>query len=219
MNFIRNRKFRAGPQTSLEGVICPQNSYKQQEIKVFGRSGGVLFYIASDYYRYFGKRDSIICILFKMLFSLDRGVKFLLWYRLASQKNPLRPLAIVVHKILSLRYCIYFPRQIKAGYGLYLSHSMSIVVHPNTIIGNNCNISQFVNIGSNKGTPAIIGDNVYIGPMTCLVEDVHIGNNVTIGAGSVVTHDIPNNSTAVGSPAKVINLNNPARFIMNKYSN
>lgn len=55
--------------------------------------------------------------------------------------------------------------------------------------------------------------------MTCLVEDVHIGNNVTIGAGSVVTHDIPNNSTAVGSPAKVINLNNPARFIMNKYSN
>ena len=107
MNFIRNRKFRAGPQTSLEGVICPQNSYKQQEIKAFGRSGGVLFYIASDYYRYFGKRDSIICILFKMLFSLDRGVKFLLWYRLASQKNPLRPLAIVVHKILSLRYCIY----------------------------------------------------------------------------------------------------------------
>ena len=40
MNFIRNRKFRAGPQTSLEGFICPQNSDKQQKIKVFGRSGG-----------------------------------------------------------------------------------------------------------------------------------------------------------------------------------
>lgn len=38
MNFIRNRNFRAGPQTSLEGFICPQNSDKQQKIKVFGRS-------------------------------------------------------------------------------------------------------------------------------------------------------------------------------------
>ena len=41
MNFIRNRNFRAGPQTSLEGFICPQNSDKKQKIKVFGRSGGV----------------------------------------------------------------------------------------------------------------------------------------------------------------------------------
>ena len=41
MNFIGNRNFRAGPQTSLEGFICPQNSDKQQKIKVFGRSEGV----------------------------------------------------------------------------------------------------------------------------------------------------------------------------------
>ena len=43
MNFIRNRNFRAGPQTSLEGFICPQNSDKQQKIKVFGRSVGGRF--------------------------------------------------------------------------------------------------------------------------------------------------------------------------------
>ena len=46
MNFIRNRNFRAGPQTSLEGFICPQNSDKQQKIKVFGRSGGGGFSIS-----------------------------------------------------------------------------------------------------------------------------------------------------------------------------
>ena len=40
MNFIRNRNFRAGPQTSLEGFICHQNSDKQQKINVFGRSMG-----------------------------------------------------------------------------------------------------------------------------------------------------------------------------------
>ena len=40
MNFIRNRIFRAGPQTSLECVICPQNSDKQQKNKVLRRSTG-----------------------------------------------------------------------------------------------------------------------------------------------------------------------------------
>ena len=45
MNFIRNRNFRVGSQTSLEGVICPQNSDKQQKNRVFGRSvGGLMEY-------------------------------------------------------------------------------------------------------------------------------------------------------------------------------
>ncbi len=48
MNFIRNRNFRAGPQTSLEGFICPQNSDKQQKIKVFGRSDGGVLLITGD---------------------------------------------------------------------------------------------------------------------------------------------------------------------------
>ena len=39
-----------------------------------------------------------------------------------------------------------------------------------------------------------------------------IGNNVTIGAGSVATKDISNNATAVGNYAKVINYNNPGRY-------
>ena len=38
MNFIRNRKIKDGPQTSFEGFICPQNSDRQQKIRVFGRS-------------------------------------------------------------------------------------------------------------------------------------------------------------------------------------
>ena len=43
MNFIRNRNFKAGHQTNLEGFICPQNCDKQQKINVFGRSGGVIW--------------------------------------------------------------------------------------------------------------------------------------------------------------------------------
>jgi serine O-acetyltransferase len=81
---------------------------------------------------------------------------------------------------------------------------MSLVVHPYTVIGENCNLSQFTTIGSNKNTPATIGNNVYIGPGCSIVEDVTIGDNAIIGAGSVVTRSIPANVTAAGNYAKVI---------------
>ena len=57
------------------------------------------------------------------------------------------------------------------NYGLYISHGGPVVVNPSTVIGDNCNLSQFVTIGSNEGKAAVIGDNVYIGPNTCIVED------------------------------------------------
>ena len=78
------------------------------------------------------------------------------------------------------------------------------MINGKTIIGDNCNISQFLTIGSNKETPAKIGNNVYIGPNVCLVENVMIGDNAKIGAGAVVVKDVPANATAVGNPARVI---------------
>lgn len=85
-------------------------------------------------------------------------------------------------------------------------------------IGNNFTVYQFSSIGCEEGRAAVIGDNVYIGLNVCIVEDVEIGDNVTIGAGSVVTKDIPENATAAGNYAKVLNYNNPRRYIGNAWS-
>lgn len=52
--------------------------------------------------------------------------------------------------------------------------------------------------------PISVGDDVYIGMRTLVMPGVRIGNRVIIGAGSVVTRDIPDNSVAVGVPARVI---------------
>lgn len=52
--------------------------------------------------------------------------------------------------------------------------------------------------------PIVIDDNVWIGEMVCILGNVHIGKGAVIGAGSIVTKDIPPYSLAVGSPAKVI---------------
>lgn len=50
----------------------------------------------------------------------------------------------------------------------------------------------------------VVGDNVFIGYGSVLLPGVTVGSNVVIGAYSVVSRDIPSNSVAVGSPAKVV---------------
>ena len=52
--------------------------------------------------------------------------------------------------------------------------------------------------------PIIVGNDVYIGNNVIILPGVTIGNNVVVGAGAVVSRDIPDNSLAVGVPAKVI---------------
>ena len=50
----------------------------------------------------------------------------------------------------------------------------------------------------------VIGNNVHIGVNAIVMPGVTIGNNVIVGCGAIVTHDIPDNSVAVGVPARVI---------------
>lgn len=52
--------------------------------------------------------------------------------------------------------------------------------------------------------PIVVGNNVYFGNNVIILPGVTIGNNVVIGAGAIVSKDIPDNSVAVGIPARVI---------------
>lgn len=52
--------------------------------------------------------------------------------------------------------------------------------------------------------PVVIGNNVWLGNNVCVMPGVTIGDGVIVGANSVVTHDLPAYSVAVGIPAKVI---------------
>ena len=86
-------------------------------------------------------------------------------------------------------------------------------------LGNNVHITEGVRFITHDGgtllyrdkvpdleitKPIKVGDNVYIGNNVILLPGVTIGNNVIIGAGAVVSKDIPDNSVAVGVPARVI---------------
>ncbi len=158
--------------------------------------------IRSDIFRRNGKKVTGFNILIKAVFHPYRD--FMIWFRLCQHRGILYPLTAAMYRKCQTIHQIRIPLKTRIGYGCYLGHHMCIVIHGGTVIGNNVNLSQFLNIGSNRNTPAVIGNEVYIGPMTCLVEDVQIGSNSTVGAGAVVTKDVAGSTVVAGVPAKLI---------------
>ncbi len=63
--------------------------------------------------------------------------------------------------------------------------------------------------GKQYARPITVGNNVWFGGNVCVMPGVTIGDNVTIGAGSVVVHDIPSNVLAAGNPCRVIKVLEP----------
>ena len=171
-------------------------------------------YIQSDLMRYYGKYD-----FWTFLKAMRKSYtfRFQFVFRLCHGKGIVKQLGLFLWDLNRTKKRIQIPYQTQIGYGLYIGHGGPLVVSPTAVIGNNVNLSQFTTIGSNEGKAATIGDNTYIGPNVCVVEDVKIGSNVTIGAGSVVTKDIPDNATAAGNYAKVLNYNRPGRYIQNAW--
>ncbi|HHR6455458.1 TPA: serine O-acetyltransferase [Providencia alcalifaciens] len=164
----------------------------------------ILEYIKSDLGRYIGQENTSLKNIFVFYFR-SVGFRFSFWLRLCNSKNKLiKMIAILNHRRMSQKYMLDIPRNTKIGYGLYIGHGGCIVVNPTTVIGNNVNLSQFTTIGSNYGKAATIYDNVYIGPSVCIVEDVIIGGETKIGAGSVVTKNVEQNSVYAGVPARKI---------------
>ena len=172
----------------------------------------VMKYIKSDVYRYYGKCSSAALIRY---YLTDSVVRFHFALRMRQGTGIVNFLGKILWFFNLKKNSIQILPKTKIGYGLYIGHGGPVVVNCTAEIGNNVNLSQYTTIGSNKGKSATIGDNTYIGPNVCIVEDVKIGSNVTIGAGSVVTKDIPDNATAVGNYAKVINYNNPGKYTEN----
>jgi len=98
---------------------------------------------------------------------------------------------------------------LSAGKGLMLFHGQALIVNGYTVIGENCTLRHSTTIGikgelNDKFTSPIIGNNVNIGAHVCILGNIKIGDNVKIGAGSIVTKDIPSNCVVVGNPACII---------------
>ena len=94
------------------------------------------------------------------------------------------------------------------GKGLMIDHGMGVVIGETAEIGDNCTIYQGVTLGGTgkdvgKRHPTL-GNNVMVGAGAKVLGPFSIGDNVKIAANAVVLKEIPDESTAVGIPAKVV---------------
>ena len=88
------------------------------------------------------------------------------------------------------------------------------VIHSNSVIGDRCLIAQGVTIGRNFGDEKvpIIGNDVYVGAGSKIFGEITIGNNVIIGANSVVNKSIPDNCTVAGNPFRILKENRLEKY-------
>ncbi len=99
-----------------------------------------------------------------------------------------------------------------ANYGLTILDVGKVTFGDNAVIAPNVSIYTAGhpvhpvsrNSGYEYGIPITIGNNVWIGGNAVILPGVTVGDNVVIGAGSVVTKDIPDNVIAAGNPCRII---------------
>ena len=105
---------------------------------------------------------------------------------------------------------------IEIGDQVFINYGVSISAHTLVKIGNRCQIGNYSLIMDNDyhqigdktmlghSRPIILEDDVWLGARVIILKGVTIGQGAVIGAGSVVTRDIPARSVAVGQPARVV---------------
>lgn len=114
-------------------------------------------------------------------------------------------------------YCDY-GKHIEVGKNFFANYNCTIIDVAKVKIGDNCQFAPNVSIYTaghpvhpvarnsmyEYGIEVTVGDNVWIGGNTVIMPGVNIGSNTVIGAGSVVTKDIPDWVVAAGNPCQVI---------------
>jgi len=100
----------------------------------------------------------------------------------------------------------------KIGKGLFIDHGSSVVIGETAEIGDNCTLYQGVTLGGTgkdvgKRHPTL-GNNVMVGSGAKVLGPFKVGDNSKIAANAVVLSEVPENSTAVGIPARVVRKNN-----------
>lgn len=112
-----------------------------------------------------------------------------------------------VKKLLAkvrLVLCCDVPAKFRKDSRIQFNHCVGIVVSKKTVFKGEAHIWQNVTIGGVGGKYPTIGNNVFLMSNCCVIGHVTIGDNVIVGAGSVVTKSLPANCIAVGIPAKVV---------------
>lgn len=104
----------------------------------------------------------------------------------------LTPLAVLIRATMRIVFACDIPYKAQIGKGTQFPHdALGVVIYPYAVIGDNCHINQNVTVGGRAGRGRLphIGNNVLLGANSVVLGD--IGDNAIVGAGAVVLHDVP----------------------------
>lgn len=142
-----------------------------------------------------------------------KGLFFIICYRIAHFFTRNKALYILGAPIWMIYRLIFrwvlgidIPERVSLGSNCVINHGIGLIINPNVKVGNNCKLHHNTTIGTavSGGKTPLIGDNVVIGANSVVIGDIKIGNGATIAAGSVVVKDVPEFAIVAGNPAKVI---------------
>lgn len=131
-----------------------------------------------------------------------------MWYLYSCGKFKRIISKIIYKKIIRKYGCIIYPNA-KVGKGFNIVHPVGIVIGQCTIgedftIYQNCTIGVRRENDESKGLIPVVGNNVRLCSSSLIIGAVNITDNVTIGANSLIIHDIECSGTYVGNPAKKV---------------
>ena len=123
-------------------------------------------------------------------------------------RHRMRFLARFVSQVARLLTGIEIHPGAEIGRRLFIDHGMGTVIGETAVLGDDVTLYQGVTLGGTgkekgKRHPTI-GDNVVIGTGAKILGNITIGSHTKIGAGSVVVRSVPDNSTVVGVPGRVV---------------
>ncbi len=120
----------------------------------------------------------------------------------------LRTLARVVSHVARFFTGIEIHPGATIGKDVFIDHGMGTVIGETTVIGDGCTLYQGVTLGGTGKTRGkrhpTLGRGVVVGCGASVLGDIILGENVKVGAGSVVVRDVPDDCTVVGIPARVV---------------
>lgn len=137
--------------------------------------------------------------------------RFGVWRMSVEPKGLRAPLSILyrmLYRKVRNTYGIDLPYSVRLGRRVVIEHQGAIIIHGDSVIGDDCIIRQGVTLGNRRLNCPLdaptLGKRVNVGAGAKILGAVTIGDDASIGANAVVLSDVPAGQTAVGIPAKLL---------------